>query len=218
MNLLISIGCDKYDSLSTLTCAEADAKALCDILTTAGDPYSIDHVILLLSPTTERVRRVLEEAFPLKAGCDSVTFFFAGHGGMAGDSFFLCLSDCKADKLSTTGLSVSSLFTIINDFKPTQVNLVIDACGAGGSTFDLRTLIKSEFTGAATSSSIAFLGACCVDQDASEKSGHGLEARKSVSLVAGPACLGKPLRTYTELGFACVGSYFDEFLHSQKSP
>jgi Caspase domain len=173
MNLLISIGCDKYDSLSALTCAEADAKALYDILTTPGDPYSIDHAILLLSPTAERVRQVLEQTFPLKSGCDSVTFFFAGHGGMAGGSFFLCLSDCQSDKLSTTALSISSLFTIINDFKPAQVNLVIDACSAGGSSFDLGTLIKSEFTGASTSSSIAFLGACCVDQNASEKSGHG---------------------------------------------
>lgn len=173
MNFLICIGCDAYDFLSPLDCAEADAKAMFDILTTAGDPYSIDHAVLLRSPTTEQARQALTQVFPLKPGCDSVTFFFAGHGGMAGGSFFLCLSDCQGDKLSTTGLSISSLFTMINQFRPIQVNLVIDACSAGGSSSDLGTLIKTEFSGSSTSSSIAFLGACCVDQNAAESSGHG---------------------------------------------
>jgi len=173
MNFLICIGCDKYDSLGSLACAEADAKAVFDILTTAGDPYSTDHAILLRSPTTEQVRLALARIFPLKSECDSITFFFAGHGGMAGGSFFLCLSDCQSDKLPTTGFPISSLFTIINEYKPIQVNLVIDACSAGGSSSDLGTLIKAEFTGSSTSSSISFLGACCIDQNAVESGGHG---------------------------------------------
>jgi len=37
MNFLICIGCDKYDSLRPLACAEADAKAVFDIL--HGDMY-----------------------------------------------------------------------------------------------------------------------------------------------------------------------------------
>ena len=173
MNFLICIGCDKYSSLNPLACAVADAKAVFEILTAAGDPYSVDHAILLTSPTAEEVRQALAQVFPLKSECDSVTFFFAGHGGMAGGSFFLCLSDCQLDKLSTTGLSIGSLFTIINEFKPIQVHLVIDACSAGGSSSDLGALIKTEYVGASTSSSIAFLGACCADQNAAEINGHG---------------------------------------------
>jgi hypothetical protein len=202
MNFLICIGCDKYDFLNPLGCAEADAKAVFDILTTAGDPYSTDHAVLLCSPTTEQARQALTQIFPLKSECDSVTFFFAGHGGMAGGSFFLCLSDCQRDKLSTTGLSISSLFTIINEFKPIQVNLVIDACSAGGSSSDLGTLIKTEFTGSSTSSSIAFLGACCVDQNAAESSGHGYLTAQLLRTLRGEVEVQRraPLLDLLEIG------------------
>lgn len=173
MNILISIGCDKYHSMNDLACAEADAKAIFDLLTNAGDPYSAEPSKLLLSPTLAQAREVLNMAFPLKSGCDCVTFFFAGHGEVVGGNFYLCMSDSEGDKLSTTAFSINSLFSVVNEFKPAQVNIVIDACRAGGSSFDLGTLVKPEITGSSASSSVAFLGACGVDQYAVENAGHG---------------------------------------------
>jgi len=185
MNLLISIGCNKYDFLSPLAYAEADATALHDLLTAAGDPYSIDHATLLLSPTTDQVRQSLAQAFPLKSGYDSVTLIFAGHGVTAAGSFFLCMRDSRRDNFSTTAISISSLFTIFNEFKPVQVNLVIDACNAGGSSLDLGALIRSEVTGSSSASSIAFLGACGTDQYASEQSGHGFLTAHVLRILRG---------------------------------
>jgi hypothetical protein len=173
MNILISVGCDSYESMGCLAGAEADAKAIFELLTGSGEPYLAEQSVLLLSPTLQQVRDVLSDSFPLRNGCDGITFFFAGHGGIAGGNFYLCLRDSQSDKLSITSMGIIHLFSIINDFAPALVNIVIDACAAGGSSFDLGALIKPEITGSSASSSVAFLGACGADQNASETGGNG---------------------------------------------
>jgi hypothetical protein len=67
-----------------------------------------------------------------------------------------------------------SLFSVINEMRPRQVNIIVDACQAGGSSFDLNQLTKVEFIGSSEASSISFLGACACDQFAREGSEGGV--------------------------------------------
>jgi hypothetical protein len=111
--------------------------------------------------------------------------FFAGHGAVRAGSFYMCLSDTSPEALSVSGLSIISLFSMINEFRPQQVNLIVDSCQAGGSTFDVSNLLKPEVVGASFSPSIAFLGACGEDQTARESQSGGVLTNALIPFLTG---------------------------------
>ena len=160
MNLLLCIGCDEYSSLNQLHGAEADARSIYAIMTGKAGIYDPTHSQLLLSPTLEEVTNSIKTLFASSNATDVFTFFLAGHGGVKAGTFYFCIKDSEISRLSTTALPITYLFTVIGDYCPPQVNIIVDACEAGGTSLNLGKLIQPEMAGASTSSSVAFLGAC----------------------------------------------------------
>lgn len=185
MNLLFAVGCNTYDNMQRLGSAEHDAKRIHEVLIEQSSLYSSDHSRLLLSPTRHEFEKALEDTLPLPAGIDTFTLFFAGHGGVTGSSFHLCLRDTKSDRLSHTGYGMARLFSTICETKPPQVNIVVDACQAGGAAWDLSNLLKPEIIDAKTPSSVAFLGACTSLQEASEEADGGIFTTQLLACVTG---------------------------------
>jgi hypothetical protein len=61
----------------------------------------------------------------------------------------------------------------------------VDACEAGGSSFDLGQLLKPETIGHSDSSSIIFLGACSSNQFAGETQDGGILTRQLIKCITG---------------------------------
>jgi hypothetical protein len=185
MNALLCIGCDTYDSLPSLSGAEKDAKAVFAALAPkrGEDDRTVSN--LLLSPDLLSVQQSLKVVFAPDKEVDTFTFFFAGHGAVRAGSFYLCVRDSAPDRLSTSAFPMIHLFSVINEVRPRQVNIIVDACQAGGSSFDLNQLTKSEFIGSSEGSSISFLGACSSDQFAREDAGGGVLTREFTKCLTG---------------------------------
>src|ERR1035437_7992216 len=154
MNVLLCIGCDTYDFLSGLSGAERDAEDVSALLASQPDGYDSGASALLLSPNLSSIQTALNAVLSSGANVDVFTFFFAGHGEVKAGSFYLCVRDSTPDRLSTTAFPMISLFSVINELHPSQVNIVIDACHAGGSSFDLNQLAKPVAIGSSDASSI----------------------------------------------------------------
>jgi len=154
--VLLCIGCDAYESLGKLSGAEEDAKNVYRLLRSSDfGNYPEATSRLLLSPTCADVDHALSELIPVNEETDTLTIFFAGHGGVAKGSYYLCLKDTVVGKFATSAYSLSRLFEIINEVSPSQCNIIIDACESGGLVSNLATLLKPELIGMANTSGIS---------------------------------------------------------------
>lgn len=185
MNALICIGCDSYEHLSPLGGAEKDAQDVHDVLSRQEGLYNAAACQCLLSPSTGEIRAALNTIFQANEELDLFTFFFAGHATVKAGSFYLCLRESEADRLSTTAYPIIELFSVLNEFHPQQVNIVVDACEAGGASFDLAQLLKPEVIGRSEASSITFLGACSPNEAADETDGGGVLTRQLLRCLNG---------------------------------
>ena len=184
MNVLIAIGCDSYVKLLKLKGAERDANEVFAVLTSTGDyDKAMSHV--LLSPNLTALKAALDAAFPSGQEVDVFTFFFAGHGVAKAGSFYLCTCESDRERLSTTAFPIIELFTLVNEFHPRQVNIIVDACHAGASSYDLGQLQKPEVIGSSDASSIAFLGACSSDEYANEHLDGGVMTKELIKCLSG---------------------------------
>jgi hypothetical protein len=211
MNILLCIGCDAYDNLPPLHGAERDARSVFDLLTGHQKDYPSDCSRLLLSPSASLIMESLNELLAVSESADVVTFFFAGHGAVKAGSFYLCTREAHAERLSMTGYAITGLFQVVNELRPRQVNIIIDACEAGGSSFDLGGLCKQETIGQSSSSSIAFLGACGADEYASETSAGGVLTTELIKCLTGH----HHLQADTEaLALIDVGTFLSSEIHT----
>lgn len=171
--VLLSIGCDDYQHMQKLGGAEVDASSIHKELT-SGELSCIrpEDAYLLKSPTKDQLGGALLNLQDQYGEIESFTIFFAGHGGEANDSYFLCLSDSRADRLSTTGFALSHLFEYLNELKAAHCNVIIDACNAGGMVSNLNILLKPEMMGKAKTFGVSFFVSSASDQYASENN-HG---------------------------------------------
>jgi hypothetical protein len=184
VNVLIAIGCDSYVKLLKLNGAERDASEVFALLASAGD-YDKAVSRVLLSPNLTNLKAALDAAFPTGQEVDVFTFFFAGHGVAKAGSFYLCTCESDAERLSTTAFPIVELFTLVNEFHPGQVNIIVDACQAGASSYDLGQLQKPEVIGSSDASSIAFLGACSSNEYANEELDGGVMTKELVKCLNG---------------------------------
>jgi hypothetical protein len=185
MNALLCIGCNAYDHLRVLEGAEKDAKEIFDLLSSQKGFYDQEVSCVLFSPATIEIKDALNKVFPAGNEIDVLTFFFAGHAGVKAGSFYLCARESESERLSTTAFPITSLFSIITEFRPGQVNIIVDACEAGGSAFDLAQLLKPEIIGHSEASSITFLGACSANQFAGETADGGILTRQLIKCITG---------------------------------
>ena len=185
MNALLCIGCNAYDHLQVLEGAEKDAKEVFALLSGQNGFYDQEASCVLFSPASIELKDALNKVFPAGKEIDVFTFFFAGHAGVKAGSFYLCARESESERFSTTAFPITSLFSIINEFRPRQVNIVVDACEAGGASFDLAQLLKPEVIGNSEASSITFLGACSSDQLAGETPDGGILTRHMIKCMTG---------------------------------
>ena len=108
---LISVGCNEYsdaESFGGLSSAELDAKRVFETLTNPNcSEHDPQQSRLLLSPTLADVHEALRHVLFGGTAVETLTIYFAGHGVLKKESFFLCLKDSRYDALSATALSLS---------------------------------------------------------------------------------------------------------------
>lgn len=189
--ILLAVGCDEYQYLTSLSGAEKDAEQIFSELTSA--PLSLiekSDSILLLSPTRSELQKSLGELQDRYQEIESLTVFFAGHGGVANGSYYLCLSDTRADRMATTGLALSQIFQFINELKAAHCNLIIDACQAGGMVSDISALLKPDVIGSAKSCGVSIFVSAAADQNASETHAGGWGTTAILQVLRGEVDTG----------------------------
>lgn len=201
MRLLISIGCNDYLHFDTLNGAEQDARNVYRVLTVNGD-YDKDKSRLLLSPTHAQLITTLDEVLFSNSQIGVFTVFFAGHGGVKQGNYYLCAVDTHPDKLSATGLALVNIFTRISEKKPSQANVIMDACQSGGAMRDTASLMKPEIIGDIDSSSVSLLAACASIQYASEENQAGVLTTEIIKCLDGRVRIQdtKPYLDLVEVG------------------
>ncbi len=202
--VLLSIGCNRYEHLNPLNGAEQDAAKVFELLTGAEGDYEQGRSRLLLSPTHAELMAGLDEVLFSDATVEVFTIFFAGHGGVKQGNYYLCVADTDADRLSTTGLALVSLFTMISERKPQQANVIMDACQAGGAMRDTASLMKPEIIGDVNSMSVSFLAACASTEYASEDAQGGVVTTEILNVLTGRELIQdtKPYLDLVEVGRA----------------
>jgi uncharacterized caspase-like protein len=116
---------------------------------------------------------------------DTFTCFFAGHGGVRSGSFYMLVRDSASEALSFSALSLSDLFLAIGEAAPSQSNIVIDACEAGGLIADLGVLLKSNLLGDAGTPGITLVATAAQDQYSGETPAGGLGTDAILDCIEG---------------------------------
>ena len=202
---LLAIGCNAYDHLNSLSCAEADADALFGLLIepSIGD-YDGARSRLLLSPTLQDVPAALATMLFEGEALDTLTITFAGHGAASSGSFYMALRDARLNALSATALSLADLFRMIAEAAPKQTYLVIDACQSGGLISDLNVILKSEVMGEFGTPGVTLLATAASNETAIETGGHGIGTAALLDCIRGDVFLqdGNPALDLVEIGRA----------------
>jgi hypothetical protein len=189
--ILVSVGCDQYDQLAELQGAEQDARAMHDQLVGTSGDYDAGTSRLLLSPTVDAIVSTLS-GLPFGTGeIQTLTFFFAGHGGDKSGTYYLCARDTDPNRLSITGLGLNRLLSVITELRPLQANVIIDACQSGSAMLDSAVLLRADALGLGDpgSLSIAFLAACGPREYATETARGGALTQNVLTYLTGEATL-----------------------------
>lgn len=184
--ILLCIGCDAYDFLDQLNGAQHDAS---EVFSTLTDPVYGDYPSstsrLLLSPTLNEVFIAIDELMPPGQAIDTLTLFFAGHGGVSRGSYYLCLRDAVLGRLSTTSFGLSRLFEIINEKAPAQCNIILDSCQSGGLVADLGALLKPELLGTANTSGVSIFATSAANEYSIDTHSGGLGTTQLLRVLRG---------------------------------
>lgn len=205
MRVLIAIGCDAYDNppLLPLAGAENDAATIFEhLVTKKWGEYDQTQSKLLLSPTMAELRSTIESGLFSCPPIEELTLFFAGHGGVKDNSYFLCLKDTDVGRMSLNALSMTQLFGWITEAKIRHTNLIVDACHAGGVVHDIGVLLNPNVIGKAGSLAISILAAAGSDEYAEESAGAGHCTSALMSCLNGetPVQTTRPSLDLVEVG------------------
>ena len=200
---LIAIGCDHYDEENELTGAEADARHVFEALMKpeVGD-YDPEGSQLLLSPSLAEIRSAVRSILIQPGAIETLTVFFAGHGGVKAGTFYLLPSDASSALLSVTALSASELLSMIAEAAPFQTNLIVDACQAGGVSGDIRALLRPEDLGATNTPGVTVLAMAARDQAAMEVDDAGVGTMALLDCIEGKTFVSdsRPTLDLLEIG------------------
>ncbi|NKL56246.1 caspase family protein [Rhizobium leguminosarum] len=206
MRVAICIGCNEYDFENPLGSAHTDAERMFEILTSLRfGGYDGERSKLLLSPNLQDVRAAFGEAlYTPTEQIEDVTVFFAGHGGVVFETFYLGMRDTNFRRAALTGFSFSDLARIVMAAKPLQANIVVDACNSGGLALDLQSILKQSLVGAADSTGFSALAACASDEQAFEQEEGGNFTVQLANILSGRQIVQttKPYLDLAEIGAA----------------
>lgn len=175
MRVLVSIGCDSYEHAPLLNGAEQDARRIYESLIRPEiGEYDPDRSRLLLSPNYSDVRQALRDVLFTEPQAETFTFFFAGHGSVSSGAFYMWLRDSDPKGLSMSAFSLADLFRSINEAKPQQSNVIVDACESGGLIEDLGVLLKPGLLGDAGSPGLTLLATSAQNRNAIETAAGGI--------------------------------------------
>ncbi len=153
---------------------------------------------LVISPTRAEFEAALETVLFGAQRPDVFTLYFAGHGEIVSDVFYLCLKDTSLARLSLSGFGAPAVFQALSERQPPQANLIVDACRAGGLGFDISILTKAAFTGGGDRPSITLFAAAAADAAAYEDDTHGRATREILNCLSG-AAITQTTRPYLDL-------------------
>lgn len=187
MRLLLVIGCDVHvDNRLPPTSAENDARNVFQALIKpeVGD-YDLDRSKMLCSPTLDEVRATFREMLTSVPAIDTFTFYFAGHGLVKSNGYFMVMRDTTVGMESFEALPLSEIFRYLGDTQPTQSNIIIDACESGGLVEDLGGIVKSSLMGKASSIGLTILATAGMDQYASASPHGGIGTATILDCIIG---------------------------------
>lgn len=166
----IAIGVSEYEDadLQQLPGAVVDAQNFFEAATSVETGVcELEKSSLLINPSVQQVRDAIAE-YIYDSAITNLTIFFAGHGGESKSGYYLTCADSKARKLALSGLSLTDLFQMLNESDSIHVNVVLDACEAGGFAVDIPAISKSFEMGVAGGLSISLLALSSRNQSAGE--------------------------------------------------
>ncbi len=142
----VIIGIDKYDNLSNLDYAVADAEAVKEMLINKFD-YPEENVKLLLNEEANKTNIVnIISDVSLKAGeNDRILVFYAGHGETmplpdGGEMGYLVPIDGNQDNLLASAIPMDDLKRFSNVSKAKHMLFLVDACYGGLAAVGSRGL------------------------------------------------------------------------------
>lgn len=131
----VIVGIDKYNDLTSLSCATKDATDIAKVLRAGTKPSQIK----LLTDADATKKAILEELAWLshQAGSgDTAIFYFSGHGGRrpapVDDHNYLCPADVLADNLEGTSIVSGDLTAALRAIKSERLIVLLDTCYSGG--------------------------------------------------------------------------------------
>lgn len=149
---VVLIGVNKYrdKSLSSLRYSAIDCQGLGEALRDAGGYFSqthfkIHHDFAAKPPTLANIRSSLEEVVNAAKSKDTVLFYFSGHGILGPNhEAFLCLHDTDTQNLESTGLSISTVLSLLANCAAQNKLIMLDACHSGGMSLRHQNSANSE--------------------------------------------------------------------------
>jgi WD40 repeat protein len=174
---LLAIGIDNYAARALqLHCAVKDAEGMAETFAQKGAPLFDVQTRVLVNGAAKRAD-IVDGLEWLKGNVkpqDVAVIFYAGHGEIQGDSFYLLPQDVDAANLAGTGVSGETLKVHLADLQGRRVLLLLDACHSGkiGNVIsDLARNLSDEDCG------VVVLCAALGSEKAGEANGHGFFCR-----------------------------------------
>ncbi|RMR31021.1 Peptidase C14 caspase catalytic subunit p20 [Pseudomonas syringae pv. coriandricola] len=213
MRVLLAIGCNEYEHVTSLESAEYDAFRIFNALVKPEvGQFDNEHSLFLSSPTIEQVRCALKRTLFDNPHIENFTFFFAGHGGVSSGSFHMWLRDTSPKAQSMTALSLSELFRLLNEASPKQSNVIIDACQSGGLISDLGVLLKPELIGDAGTPALTLVATSAKNQKSGETRDGGIGTNAILDCIEGRAFVqdNASVLDLVEIG-RCISKTLDDY-------
>jgi uncharacterized caspase-like protein len=132
----ILVGINKYDRCGQLNFAVQDVDSLREILV---DPqrggYEEGHVKVLtdkngLTPNAANIRRTIKTIARATESGDHITFYFSGHGMVAGEQAYLLPAECYPDDTDSC-IPIGWIQSQLEESKASGKLVIMDACHSG---------------------------------------------------------------------------------------
>jgi hypothetical protein len=182
---LIAIGINRYDHLPNLRGAEVDAQRIRDQLVgSAPYQYRSELSTVLLSPTTSQLREAILAVSETRPA--AITLYFAGHAESREGRLYLKFKDTRDDLLAITGITFSTILDLLT-LSPgiEQVNIVLDACNAGGMLGDLAKLLGEQAQHSRGGASVSILAGSSANDSARENAAGGYLTNAVCDVLSG---------------------------------